>query len=128
MVRDVKMQFDGKEYSLLYCGRAMLVAQDTFTDMSVLDIVGDRTVAGWDNLCKLAGILAEHGEEVRRRRKYTPQDMLDAEYLQIAALPHELVMVRDAVFNAVMLGLEREEKENNGEIDLGLQELQKKSE
>ena len=137
----IKITFKGREYSLLYNGSAMFEVEaryskprevapgadeaeaDTF---SIFDLIGERTPDGFKALCSIAAIMAEQGELMRRYMGYDAGAVLTAEELQIFLLPTEHINLYRAVCNAITKGYGREVEEE--EIDLGLIELQKKTE
>lgn len=121
-----KIILNGKEYPLLFNGTAMFSTRDICGEKGVVEVTVDDTVAAFEVLCKVAVIMAEQGELLRRWEGHDPQEILTENELRLTITPRGILALKKAVAEAVTEGYRREIKDENGEIDLGLAELNKK--
>lgn len=118
----------GKAYRLLFNGAAMFAAQDILGGRNIGEALSTPGSEGFDLLCKLTVIMAEQGELFRRYEGHKKAPLLKEEDLRLLATPYDVMEIRTAAFEAVSAGYRREVEEDEEEADLGLQELQKKTE
>ena len=71
--------------------------------------------------------LSEQGELYRRWQGHTRGPVLTEQFFRVNLAPREVAAAKDAIRTAIVLGFQREEKETS-DLDLGLVELQKKTE
>ena len=124
-MRFTKWEFAGKLYYLSFNGAAMHMA----SDLGVQDLTEPITNKGreyFSTLCKIAAIMIEQGELVRRYMGYDPGNVIDASTLEIAITPYTDITLRNAMMQAVVDGYSSEIRQTD-EVDLGLLELQKKN-
>lgn len=111
---------------MTFNGAAMFEIEERFGGATkLLDELSDGR-EGFDKLCQATAILAEQGELVRRHFGYEPGPMLTEETVRALATPKDIVLLRQAVINAVMQGYGREVTDDQEEVDLGLAELEQK--
>lgn len=125
-MRSVTTEWQGKTYHLLYNGRAMFAARDALGDQDIIAALTQPGAAGMQATVQAFCILAEQGELVRRMDGHAHGSIPDADDVAARIMPDELIELQQAVVNAVMRGYHRDQPEE--EIDLGLAELQKKTE
>lgn len=94
---------------------------------SALDLALEQSAAGVSMLCRVAHILATQGEHCRRYLKYTPERIPPAIELESVLSPMQLLGLRTAVIQAVNAGYGQPAEDDDGDIDLGLAELEKKT-
>lgn len=121
----VVLTFAGRAYPLLFNGAALFAAQE-LTDKNLVEAVTEYSKEGFGLLCRLVAILSEQAELCRRYEGYAPAEPLTAERLLCTAMPYDIEAMRLAALDALTRGYRREQAEEE-EIDLGLLELQKKS-
>lgn len=121
-----KIILNGKEYPLLFNGTAMFAVKDVFGEDNVITAIKDNTPDAFASACKAAAILAEQGELLRRWEGYEPQEILTEKELLLTITPLGIVPLKNAVIEAVAAGYRRDIADENEEIDLGLEELNKK--
>lgn len=113
---------------MMYTGNAFFELLDEFGEPS--DIVTEilpNTREAFETTCKVAAVLSEQGALVRTYMGHEKTDILSAEAFLATARPINLIALKRAVSNEIFSGANREENEEE-EIDLGLLELQKKTE
>lgn len=116
----------GKTYPLLYNGAAMFAAQELLGERNLVTTLTAQGTEGFDFLCKLTVLMAEQGELMRRYEGHKKAPFLKEEALRLLARPFDIIQIRNAALEAVAAGFRREVQEEETEVDLGLQELQKK--
>lgn len=94
---------------------------DYISRMLQNDLEGKRV------LCKVAGILAEQGELCRRYLQYRPERIPTEEELNLLLTPMACIGLRTAVMQAVNEGFGSLGLDDDGDIDEGLLELEKKT-
>lgn len=87
----------------------------------------ENTLEGKRLLCKVAHILATQGEHCRRYLQYAPERIPPEEEINLFLTPMAHVSLRSAVMQAVDDGFGAPSKDEDGDIDLGLAELEKKT-
>ena len=120
------VKINGVEYELLFNGSAMFKMRELYGDDNIAELLEGQTAITFQRTCKLAVILAEQGELLRRWLGYDQKEMLTEELLRLSLSPIGFLHLKNAVFDAVYEGYSREVKDENEEIDLGLAELNKK--
>lgn len=78
-------------------------------------------------LCQIAHILATQGELCRRYLQYSPARIPAVEELRLLLTPMQLVGLRAAVIHAINAGYSQPGTDDDGDIDTGLVELEKKT-
>lgn len=123
-----KFNFYGKAYYLMYTGNAFFELLDEFGEPSdIVTKILPNTREAFEITCKVAAVLSEQGSLVRAYMGHEKTDILSAEAFLATARPINLIALKRAVSNEIFSGANREENEEE-EIDLGLLELQKKTE
>lgn len=122
----VNVMFGGEEYSLLFNGFAMFAEKEIFGQESNIAVDCQKPgVEGFKVLCKAVSLLSEQGELARRYEGQESRKTLTEEQIAVTASPLDIIRLRTALVKAVLKGYEREIEE--GEKDLGLAELEKKT-
>ena len=122
----VSVKINGQEYDLLFNGAAMFTMQDAFGTDNINELIDEGGALGFQRACKIAVILAEQGELLRRFMGYDPRPMLTEEETRLSVTPISIIMLKTALSKALYDGYSRNTKDENDEIDLGLAELNKK--
>lgn len=125
-----KIDINGQTFRLCLNGAALFDIYDKFgTKGFVTDPIEGHTRKAFNATCWMFAKLAEQGELVRRHQGYDRQEIKMPEYFQTFFRPDDVLTAREAIKTAVQVGFAREiPDEEDGEIDLGLQELEKKTE
>ena len=92
-----------------------------------VDRMMNNNADGIHVLCQIAHILATQGELCRRYLQYSPTRIPTAEELRILLTPMQLVGLRAAVIQAINDGYSQSDTDDDGDIDTGLAELEKKT-
>lgn len=123
-----KIDINGQTFRLCLNGAALFDIYDKFgTKGFVTDPIEGHTRKAFNATCWMFAKLAEQGELVRRHQGYDRQEIKMPEYFQTFFRPADVLTAREAIKTAVQVGFAREiPDEEDGEIDLGLQELKKK--
>lgn len=87
----------------------------------------ENTVDGKRLLCKVAHILADQGERCRRYLQYEPERIPSEDEINLLLTPRMFVGLRAAVMKAIDDGFGTQSQADDGDIDLGLVELEKKT-
>lgn len=127
-MKTVVFTIRGQKYGLYYNGNAMFEIQDLLDgDISLIfDVVRGRSKEKFSKLCQIVEIMSAQYVNAMRHLGYEVPDVLRADYTQAVAAMRDIKVLQDMVIEAVNVGLEQEEVDEDREIDLGLIELQKK--
>lgn len=131
-MKTIEFQYGAKQLHLYMNGSAMFAIQALDEAQpegkpEVLALMSEHSHEGVTVLCQVAYILAEQGELCRRYLQYAPNRIPPAIELQYCLSPMQLLSLRTAVVRAVNAGYEKPADESDGDIDLGLAELEKKT-
>jgi len=122
-MKAVKLALAGREQYLCLTVEAMFQLEEQFGGMTaLLETMKPSRREGISAACRAAAILAEQGELARRALGYDPQPIPDAESIAATLAPGEVAGLMSAIPAAIFLGYGREVEED-GEVDLGLAEL-----
>lgn len=128
-MKTVEFKLDGQAYHLILNGAALFDAYDRYGNKGdLLERIGGTSRESFDDTVWLLVKLAQQGEAVRRLQGEEPKPMLTAERAAKILSPVDVVRAREAIRAAFAAGFEREVPDEEEEIDLGLAELQKKTE
>lgn len=126
-MKTVDFELNGRTYHLILNGAALFDAYDKFGDKgNLLDHMDGTGRESFDNTIWFLVKMAQQGEAVRRWEGEEPSPMLTAEEAVRTLLPMDVVRARAAIRQAYTLGFRRERDEET-EIDLFLEEYQKKT-
>lgn len=127
MDRVVQVVIKENAYTLNYSVAVMFNMTDKFgTIQKALDALAQGGKAGFEALQWFLLKLAEDGELARREMGYESAAFLQIEDISPRMKPLEYEELKGAVVAAITMGYQREVEEDDGEIDLGLQELNEK--
>lgn len=123
-MKAVKISLAGRTRYLAFTVEAMFQIQELFGGSGeLIEAIKDGGREGFSAACKAAAILAEQGELVRRGLGYDPEPMTDAGAIAATMAPSEITVLKMAIPAALALGYGREIAEEDGEVDIGLAEL-----
>ena len=123
-MKTVKINLAGRERYLALTVEAMFQLQETFGGTrELMEAIQDNGREGFAATCRAAAILSEQGELARRAMGYDPESVTDPETIAAVMTPVEIAAMKMAVTSAVSLGFGREIEAEEGEVDLGLAEL-----
>lgn len=125
--KTVSVMYGGKEYFLAYNAWAMFQIQDLCPEKGVMEVLAAQDGDGFSLFCKAAEIMSEAAEKIVRYEGKETKRTLDGEQIISMARPVDILELRRAMLEAVAHGYGREVNEEKEEIDLGLAELQKKT-
>ena len=131
-MKTIEFAYGPRKLHLYLNGSAMFAIQAMDDDLpedapEILDQIVEQSPAGVTALCKVANILATQGEHCRRYLQYTPERIPPAIELEMSLSPRQLLMLRTAVVQAINAGYGEPADDADGDIDLGLAELEKKT-
>lgn len=127
-MRVLKVKIGGQTYRLCLNGAALFDIYDKYgTKGFITDPMKGNTRKAFAATCWFFAKLAEQGELVRRHQGYDKQPIQLPEYFQTFFTPADVLTARQAVSQAVQLGFARDVEDQDEEVDLGLQELEKKT-
>jgi hypothetical protein len=107
---------------------AMLDINDLSGEESLLKLIQPDTRESKKILCQAVAILMEQAELARRHMGYDKGSFLSAEAIGAMASPVDIPMLKIAVADVILQGYGKSTKTPEREVDLVLQELQKKTE
>lgn len=128
-MRTIPFEHDGQTWYLCLNGSALYDIYDKYgTEGSVLDPIRGDTAAAFSALCWYLAKLGTQGELVRRWEGHDPGFMPVEARFRATLSPHDTQRARAAVAAAVAEGFRRDAAPPAPkEIDLGLRELEKKT-
>lgn len=117
----------GKPYRLLFNGAAMFASQELLGERNLVEALTAPGTEGFDLLCKLTVLMAEQGELMRRYEGHKKSPMLKEEDLRLLAGPYDIIQIRNAALDAVAAGYRRDVQDEDEDVDVILQRLEKKT-
>lgn len=126
-MKTIKIDLAGKDYYLAFTGAAKYKLEDLCGEQSILELTQPDTRESFGYLCKAVAILTEQGELARRFMGYDKSTYLSAEAIEAILLPKDILIVKTGLAHAILLGYGREIEDEKKEVDLVLQELEKKT-
>ena len=118
----------GQHLYLLLNGQALFDLYDKFgPDGFLTDHLKGGTKKSFEATCYFLFKLAEQGELYRRWQGQTRGPVLSEQYFRVHLAPRDVYRAKDAIVTAIRIGFAREAEEPH-DVDLGLVELQKKTE
>ena len=118
----------GQHLHLCLNGQALFDLYDKFgTKGFITDPIKGSGKKSFEAVCYYLFKLSEQGELYRRWQGQTRGPVLTEQFFRVNLAPHDVAAAKDAIRTAIVLGFQREEKETS-DLDLGLVELQKKTE
>lgn len=106
---------------------AMFELDELRGEQTIVDITQADDKASTEILFKAVQILSEQGELTRRRLGYDKGTFLTVNDLWLMTQKLDILNLKFATYQAVTLGYGRESEDDDKEIDLVLQELEKKT-
>lgn len=127
-MKTIDFTYSGKTIHLYFNAQAMFAVNDLdmSEDEALVDAINPGTPDGAKRLCQVAAILAEQGEHCRRYLEYTPERIPSAEELRTILSPMQLIGLYTAAMQTINDGYDQGKAED-GDIDTGLAELEKKT-
>lgn len=116
----------GGTYHLFYNSEAMLTLQDEFGS-EIVTAFNPTTKDGKKALCRAVEVMAEQGELARRYMGYDQGKFITADTVGLFLTPAITKDIYDTVIRAMLIGVGREVEDKGKEVDLVLQELEKKT-
>ena len=127
-MKTVDFAWRGQTLHLLLNGAALFDAYDKYgTDVELLDLVTGSSRKSFQATSWLLAKLAEQGELARRLEGYSAEKQPTAFQLTVLMSPLDVTRARRAICKAVSLGFAMEHRDEDEVVDLGLQELEKKT-
>lgn len=127
-MKTVEFELNGRTHHLFLNGAALFDAYDKFGDKgNLLDHMTGTGRESFDNTVWFLVKLAQQGEAARRFQGEDPCPMLTAEEASRMMGPLDVIRAQAAVREAWALGFRREKTSEEAEIDLFLEEYQKKT-
>lgn len=121
--------FQGTTYYLLLNGAALFNIYDQYgSDGSVFDPIRGGGSEGFAAVCWYLAELIEQGELYRRRQGHDRRSIPTTEAFAVELSPLDVPRAKAAIQDAILAGFSREEGAEQREVDVGLLELEKKTE
>lgn len=121
------MKFKGTHYDLVYNAAAHFAAQERYPQ-GLLTAINETSTASFHALCWAVEELAKQGELVHRAMGHEAAQMITQEEIATFISFSDVIQIKTEVLQAISNGLQQRTAKPNEEIDLGLIELQKKTE
>ena len=125
-MKALKTKIGNCEYFLIYNAEAFFSLQDVLGETNIFEALEAPGRVGYDNLVKVAATLAEEGELTRRYYGYDKNEIPTEDFIRYSTGVLELPALRRDVQYSIFLGLEQKIDDPDKEIDLVLQEIEKK--
>ncbi len=122
-----KLVIEGKEYWLAYTAQAMIRLNEDLKDREITEVILGNKREDFDAFCHILSVLSECGELARRYEGFADGIVLEENLLRACLGPLTLLEAKKAGIHAIMKGLGREIQDENEEYDVGLAELEKKT-
>ena len=113
------------DYTFRYSAAAHLAACEKYPDGLTTELIKNDS-NGFDALCWALVELSAQGELMRRHMGQDKKELLTLETVQAELMPYQLPDAKKLVMEAVIRGIQAP-KDENSEVDVVLQELQKKT-
>ncbi|MCM1190745.1 MAG: hypothetical protein NC541_15830 [bacterium] len=127
LCRYTTAKFKGQEIHLAYTVNAMFCINDLLQDgEQIFDLMEEQGQEGFKRFCGAVSILAGCGRQIRESEGLPGAACPEAEELCACMNLVEYLTIRRAAMEAVLLGYGREVVDENEEIDLDLEQLEKK--
>lgn len=131
-MKTIDFEYGGKQLHLYFNSAAMFEVNALDEHQSedipeVLERMQSATAEGIALLCKVAVILATQGELCRRYLQYTASRIPTDKELLLILSPMQILTLRSAVLRAVNAGWAQTDTDADGDVDIGLAELEKKT-
>lgn len=121
-------EFNGQTYHLCMNGAALFDIYDKYGSKGfVTDAIKGTGKKSFLATCWMLAKLCEQGELVRRYQGYDHGRIPTERDFLLMLAPMDVPKAKRAIEEAVRLGFRAEEPEEKKAVDLGLQELQKKT-
>ena len=118
----------GQHLYLLLNGQALFDLYDKFgTKGFITDPIKGSGKKSFEAVCYYLFKLSEQGELLRRWEGQTRGPVLSEQYFRVHLAPRDVYRAKDAIVTTIRIGFAREAEEEH-DVDLGLVELQKKTE
>ncbi len=128
IMKAVKINFAGKDFYMAMTAEAMFDLRDLSGDKTILKLIQPATKEARTYLFKAVSILTEAAELARRYMGYDKcLHHLTEKAIEAMATPDDILNMKVAVAEAIALGYNREINDPEKEVDLVLQELEKKT-
>ena len=129
MLKTVDFEFNGQMLHLFLNGAALFDFYDKYgTEKDIPEVVSGDSRKSFLATCWLLYKLAEQGELARRQLGHTPEAIPTMGQLAVLLDPMDVLRARRAICETARLGLTMEHAPKRQYEDLGLLELQKKTE
>lgn len=128
-MKTIPYEFGGKTYHLCMNGAALFDYYEKYGQKGfVTDTIKGTGKKSFEATCWMLAKFAEQGELVRRYQGFDHSKFPTEQYFRAMLKPLDVVSAKNHIEEAVRLGFSREEEEEEKEIDIGLAELEKKTE
>ncbi len=128
-MKTIPFRHEGRTYHLLMNAAALFDVYETFgSNGFVLDHIQGNNRTSLKAICWMLAKLAEQGELWRRYQGFEGGQIPTEEQLLMGLSPMEVPEARRAIIQAVQEGFHQEAGPERNEVDVGLLELQKKTE
>lgn len=121
-----QITINGQKYQLLFNGAAMFAMHDICGETSLTDAIRAEGAEAFEVIARIGAELAKQGELLRRFMGEDKRPILTAEEILATTTPIGAMHLRMAIMAAVIEGYKRSTAQENGDIDLGLLELNSK--
>lgn len=130
-MKSIKITLGTGEYYLSLTASAKFEIDKLCGKADVTDIIGPDTPEAFDSMCRVLAIMIEQTELARRYMGYDKGDIPTPEEIQnfisMTMTVGDIREMKRDIYNAIILGYGREISDDAKEVDLVLQELEKKT-
>ena len=129
LARYTEVDFCGRKLYLAYTAAAMFDINDLLEEkQELIEVLSSAEKVNLKQFCSIVKVLSDYGENIRRVEGTSEKEkLITSEQIMAYMGPVEYLALKKAAMNAVIAGYGREIVDEEREIDLGLVELQKKT-
>lgn len=127
LAKYVETLMGGRKLYLAFTVTAMFQINELLGEQELFEVLSCTGKEGFDRFCDIIQILSCCGETIRQQEGYGKQEPLTKEQVAAYMTPVEYLGLKKAAMDAVMLGYGREIVDEKEEVDVGLAELEKKT-
>lgn len=127
MDRIIQTKFGDRDVYLNYSIEVMFEVIEKYGDVKqALTLIGKDNKEGFAVTRHIGLMMARDGELCRRAAGLDPEHIIGTAEICEHISPYDYALFRDAVVEAIVAGYNRESKDEAGDVDVGLQQLNQK--
>ena len=127
-MKTTQFELGGRVFHLCLNGAALFELYDKYgREAGLMEAIAGGDREAYNATCFYLATMANQGEIVRRYQGYEPGKFTTDAYFRANLAVWDVARAKEAVKAALLQGFHREEVDSDEVIDLGLQEIEKKT-